>query len=103
VYLSQADPHDRSTWSRPVEARIVERYGHAFQMDLHAVQQHLANLGFYRGEVDGDAGPLTREAVAAFQRAWGLRDDGVPGPRTQRTIAYVTAGREVVPLERVAA
>jgi peptidoglycan hydrolase-like protein with peptidoglycan-binding domain len=35
-------------------------------------QQRLANLGFYRGELDGIIGPMTREAIGVFQARVGL-------------------------------
>jgi hypothetical protein len=40
------------------------------------VQQRLANLGFYHGEIDGLVGPLTREAIATFQARTGLDATG---------------------------
>lgn len=36
------------------------------------VQAELQEMGYYRGEVDGLLGPLTREALAAYQRDNGL-------------------------------
>jgi hypothetical protein len=36
------------------------------------VQAVLQNMGYYRGEVDGLLGPLTREALAAYQADRGL-------------------------------
>lgn len=47
------------------------------------VQAGLAALGYLpAGEVDGLDGPVTRAAVASFQRAQGLGVDGKAGPRT---------------------
>ena len=40
------------------------------------IQQRLANLGFYHGEIDGQVGPLTREAIATFQSRAGLNTTG---------------------------
>jgi peptidoglycan hydrolase-like protein with peptidoglycan-binding domain len=36
------------------------------------VQSALQEQGYYHGEVDGLLGPLTREALAAYQSAQGL-------------------------------
>jgi hypothetical protein len=36
------------------------------------VQAALQEQGYYRGEVDGLLGPLTREAIAGYQRDHGL-------------------------------
>jgi hypothetical protein len=43
---------------------------------VQAIQARLKALGFYAGAVDGLAGPRTRSAIAAFQRANGLPVDG---------------------------
>jgi peptidoglycan hydrolase-like protein with peptidoglycan-binding domain len=36
------------------------------------VQQELAREGYYRGSIDGQVGPLTRAAIAAYQKDNGL-------------------------------
>lgn len=43
-----------------------------FDQVVADVQAVLQEQGFYRGEVDGLVGPLTREALAAYQSAQGL-------------------------------
>lgn len=43
-----------------------------FDQVVADVQSVLQEQGFYRGEVDGLVGPLTREALAAYQSAQGL-------------------------------
>ena len=43
-----------------------------FDQVVADVQAVLQEQGFYRGEVDGLVGPLTREALAAYQSAEGL-------------------------------
>jgi len=40
------------------------------------VQERLAERGYYRGPVDGDAGPGTRSAIASYQADHGLRVTG---------------------------
>lgn len=78
------------------EDAITSRYGSQMAPDDAESQRMLAKLGMYRGEIDGDIGPRSREAVGAFQRAWGVRDSGKLDARTRRTLAYVSADREVV-------
>lgn len=98
-YLAEADPQASNTWAWPVEARIAELYGEAFKLSDLEAQQALAALRFYTGDLDGALGPLAREAVGAFQRAWGLPDDGVAGPRTRRVLAVVTADVELLTID----
>ncbi len=63
--------------------------------DVVWLQESLAQLGHYSGEISGNYGNLTKEAVRLFQRANGLSSDGVAGKNTIRAIAYaVKALRE---------
>ncbi|MDI7250020.1 MAG: polysaccharide deacetylase family protein [Bacillota bacterium] len=54
-------------------------------------QSLLEQLGYYRGSVDGIAGPLTRTAVVRFQRDHGLTPDGVVGPATLSALRRAAA------------
>ncbi len=45
-------------------------------------QYMLQDLGFYAGNVDGDHGPMTDDAVRAFQTDHGLAVDGIVGDDT---------------------
>lgn len=47
-----------------------------------SVQQKLKDLGYYKGNIDGIYGTLTRQAVTNFQRDYGLSVDGIVGPET---------------------
>ena len=40
------------------------------------IQMVLYAYGFYSGELDGIAGPNTRNAIAKFQKSWGLSITG---------------------------
>jgi peptidoglycan hydrolase-like protein with peptidoglycan-binding domain len=57
-------------------------------LDLPAdeVQAELQELGFYEGEVDGQLGPQTREAIAAFQEDAGFIATGQPDLFTRQQI-----------------
>jgi len=46
------------------------------------IQRALKDAGFYKGPIDGNIGPQTKEAVKAFQRANELEPDGIVGKRT---------------------
>jgi len=41
-----------------------------------AVQSALANSGYYRGSIDGQIGPQSRQAIASYQQAQGLQVTG---------------------------
>ena len=58
-------------------------YGHAFPFNVNSVQRLVgtAPTGTWT-EVDEAA---LAETVKVFQRAWGIEDDGVWGPNTERT------------------
>jgi hypothetical protein len=81
--------------SDEVEARILELYGRDLAPEDRECQASLRQLGMYHGALDGDIGPLTREATRAFQRAWGVVETGKLDARTRRTLAYVSCGRTV--------
>ncbi len=46
------------------------------------VQRALKGAGFYQGPIDGKIGPKTKAAIIKFQKASGLKADGVVGKRT---------------------
>jgi Putative peptidoglycan binding domain/L,D-transpeptidase catalytic domain len=71
-----------------------------------AVQQRLADLGYWLGTPDGHYGDVTAQAVTALQKAAGLQRDGVLGPRTRaalergvRPSARSTGGGRVVEVD----
>jgi hypothetical protein len=49
---------------------------------IKKLQQALGALGFDPGKADGLFGPLTKQAVVAFQQANGLATDGIVGTKT---------------------
>lgn len=46
------------------------------------IQQALKNAGLYDGNIDGDIGPKTKQAIRSFQEQNGLSADGKVGPKT---------------------
>ncbi len=50
------------------------------------LQSRLYTLGYYTGEIDGQFGPGTKEAVTAFQRRNGLGADGIVGAETRAVL-----------------
>jgi len=80
--------------------------------EVAAVQVALRARHLYSGTVDGELGPATSNAVAAFQRQAGLVPDGAVGPQTisalgplagpelgTRPLAPGTSGGDVVQLQ----
>ena len=51
----------------------------------------LCYLGFYTAEVDGLWGPASKAATSAFQRAYGLQEDGIAGEETEEALKYAVA------------
>ena len=47
-----------------------------------AIQQRLAELGYYTGAVDGISGTGTKKAITLFQQQHDLTADGIYGPAT---------------------
>lgn len=83
---------ERSTnTSAAGDARITALYGDQLTLDAKEVQECLAHLKLYSGEVDGIHGPRTKQSIMAFQRAWRLQPSGQVDARTERTLAYVSA------------
>ncbi len=58
------------------------------------VQRELARLGYYTGGVDGQVGPLTRQAVRDFQQAAGLPQTGRIEPTLVAELASRSAETE---------
>jgi len=73
------------------EGKIVE----SKKLSTRQIQAALKNAGFYRGSVDGKMGPATTEAIKSFQRANGLKADGVVGKKTRANLMkYLTGSNE---------
>lgn len=64
---------------RSVEA--LSKYGSSGE-EVKQIQQKLKNWGYYSGSVDGKYGSQTQTAVKKFQKANGLKQDGIAGEKT---------------------
>ena len=53
---------------------------------IFRVQQDLAALGFFDGQIDGIAGEETQTAIKAFQTQQGIEADGEFGPNTDAAL-----------------
>lgn len=66
--------------STPTIATLEPAY--AVTADTKEVQTRLKKWGYYTGNIDGINGPKTIAAVKAFQKKYGLTQDGIVGPLT---------------------
>lgn len=72
-YWYPAWGYDESAAYYPYDGPIyVGHHARPFDQVVADVQATLQEQGYYRGEVDGLMGPLTREALAGYQRDHGL-------------------------------
>jgi surface antigen len=77
IVLLAACSHPSETAKSPVKAPISGVVkNRPSDPDVRAAQEALAELGYYRGPIDGITGPKTRAAVAKFQTDLGLPPDG---------------------------
>ena len=107
--IRQARPLAGRTWSRsPVQPRrqreafsqSLIQYGSrgpAVQELQQRLNQWLSRTGRPLLVVDGRFGPRVESAVRAFQRAKGLRVDGIVGSQTQRALRTVSTAFPPVP------
>ena len=68
-------------------------------MSTRDIQRALKRAGYYTGHIDGAIGPRTKKAVRAFQKASGLKPDGIIGQQTwaklQEYLPSSVGGRQV--------
>lgn len=64
--------------------------------EVEKLQSRLKELGFYDGDVDGQFGNGTKNAVILFQSQHGLMADGIVGPATKELIYSANAQRIVI-------
>jgi len=72
---------------------IKTKNSHKNKEQLREIQTCLKNAGFYKGKIDGIKGRRTRSAIKKFQRANGLKADGIVGKRTWEVLSrYISGG-----------
>jgi peptidoglycan hydrolase-like protein with peptidoglycan-binding domain len=67
--------------------------------EIGNLQMLLRQRGFYQGEIDGQLGQTTTNAILKAQQAYGLTKDGFVGPLTMRSLL---AGGNNLPLTQPA-
>jgi len=81
--LSQKQKENLSLKEEIAQLKQVLEERTVFKMpSAKEIQTALKNAGFYTGEIDGQIGPKTKEAIIKFQEANKLTADGVVGSKT---------------------
>ncbi len=66
--------------------------------DVEKIQKRLQELGLYGySRITGYYGSITQDAVKSFQRAYGLKQDGVVGPQTMEKLFSTYKETSLIP------
>jgi len=68
---------------------------------VKALQQALKLKGYYKAAIDSSYGQMTQDAVRRYQRATGLKADGIAGFSTIRRLFGRNAANYTLPTERL--
>ena len=82
IDVTNADPELVDPEKKVYTISTTKLYAGCRGTAVTKLQQMLTDLGYYSGDIDGKFGPLTKEAVVAFQADKGLVEDGVVGTKT---------------------
>jgi general secretion pathway protein A len=84
----------RAAWVlwRNVDHLPTDPAGQMTPTVVTTVALRLSKLGFLPGATPAEAGPRLEDGVRRFQRAAGLPEDGIMGPRTTLALARATTG-----------
>lgn len=66
-------------YEKPAQKNYPEK---AVQLSPKQIQRALKSAGYYQGPIDGKIGSKTKAAIIKFQKAIGLKADGIVGKRT---------------------
>ena len=95
VSLDRLEPAwTRAAWVvwRNVDQLPTDPAGQMTPTVVTTVALRLSKLGFLPGATPAEAGPRLEGGVRRFQRAAGLPEDGIMGPRTTLALARATTG-----------
>lgn len=85
--------------SEPVQEKTAEEiapWPNALVEQVRATQQALLDLELLRDKPDGSLGPMTRNAIRAFQKKSGLRETGEPSKELYAALRQAVTQRDVV-------
>ncbi|MGF1482436.1 MAG: peptidoglycan-binding protein [Cyanophyceae cyanobacterium] len=78
----------QATMSSPAQGQATLRSGDRGEA-VRSLQTQLTELGYLKGDIDGQFGPETTAAVKDFQREHNLEPDGIVGPKTWQSLDEV--------------
>jgi hypothetical protein len=91
-YADDYYPYDYYADGQPYDnTEAADNSVPAADATVEAIQERLAQLGYYNGPVDGIFGPTTRDAVANFQIANQLTVTGSLSPDTLQSLGLSQA------------
>lgn len=67
----------------------------SYGSEVKTLQANLKYVGYNPGVVDGIYGQMTKSAVMAFQKSYGLQVDGIAGPVTLGTLDRVVQRQRI--------
>lgn len=66
-----------------------------YKPTVSQIQTALKNAGYYTANIDAKSGPKTKQAIREFQKANGLKADGIVGPRTWDLLGKYLSEKEL--------
>lgn len=89
-----AGPQVAESWEAVLQGQVILQVGFTGQA-VSMMQEQLTAAG--NGiEITGEFGATTEETVKAFQKAWGIEQNGMMGPQTANALDEVVAWNKVV-------
>jgi len=82
IFAFQSELHTQDKGVEQTFSNTTLQYG-AVGQDVRELQGRLKFLGYYNGDIDGDFGYSTLQAVKSFQSKFGMKADGVVGSKTK--------------------
>ncbi|WP_106766008.1 spore cortex-lytic enzyme [Paenibacillus faecalis] len=88
-FTSETEPAPIKQESLPTFSQAILKYG-SYGEDVYELQGRLKHLGFYHGKVDSIFGSKTSDSVKWFQSEFGLKVDGIVGPKSKLKLYNAT-------------
>ena len=88
IQILQAELQQKQNENLILKEKIAELEKTPLKMPMGKdIQIALKNAGFYKGDIDGQIGTKTKEAIRKFQEANKLNPDGTVGSRTWEVLS----------------